>query len=54
MIVTGDRYSTPSRAEGLLDHPAFTAIPAARTSIPDRDWICGLPAIAQVAARLSE
>lgn len=52
LIVTGSRYPTPSRAEAVLDHPAFAAIPAARISVPDRDWICGLPAIAGTAAKL--
>ena len=54
LIVTGSRYPTPSRAESVLDHPAFAAIPAARASVPDRDWICGLPAIAGVAERLAQ
>lgn len=54
LIVTGSRYPTPSRAESVLDHPAFAAIRAARASVPDRDWICGLPAIASVAERLAQ
>ena len=54
LIVTGSRYPTPSRAESVLDHPAFAAIPAARVSVPDRDWICGLPAIVHTAERLAQ
>ena len=54
LIVTGSRYPTPSRAESVLDHPAFAAIPAARVTVPDRDWICGLPAIAATAERLAK
>ncbi|MFV0409259.1 MAG: ABC transporter substrate-binding protein [Paracoccus sp. (in: a-proteobacteria)] len=54
LIVTGTRETTPSRAEALLDHPAFAAIPARQLSVPDRDWICGLPAVAGVAARLAQ
>ncbi|MFD1796557.1 ABC transporter substrate-binding protein [Paracoccus aurantiacus] len=54
LLVTGSRYSTPSRAESVLDHPAFTAIPTTRRTVPDRDWICGLPAIAGTIADLSE
>lgn len=54
LIVTGARYATPSRAEALLDHPALSGIPAERLSIPDRGWICGLPAIADVAERLAQ
>lgn len=54
MLVTGSRYDPPSRAESITDHPAFAAIPATRRTIPDRDWICGLPAIAGAAARLAQ
>ncbi|TKW65555.1 MAG: ABC transporter substrate-binding protein [Paracoccus denitrificans] len=54
MLVTGSRYATPSRAEAVLDHPAFAAIPATRLGAPDRDWICGLPAVAGVAQRLAQ
>ncbi len=54
MIVTGSRYRTPSRAEAVLDHPAFAAIPATRRSVADRDWICGLPAVSGIVARLAE
>ncbi len=53
LIVTGSRYPSPSRAEAVLDHPAFAAIPALRATVPDRDWICGLPAVAGTAARLA-
>lgn len=53
LIVTGTRYPAASRAEEVLDHPAFAAIPAKRTPVPDRDWLCGLPQIAHVAERLS-
>ncbi|NHF74321.1 ABC transporter substrate-binding protein [Paracoccus xiamenensis] len=54
LIVTGSRYPTPSRAESVLDHPALAAIPADRATVPDRDWICGLPAIVGTAERLAQ
>ena len=54
LLVTGSRYDPPSRAESMTDHPAFAAIPAARLGVADRDWICGLPAIAGVAERLAQ
>ncbi len=54
LLVTGDRFDPPSRAESITDHPAFRAIPAARVTVADRDWICGLPAVAGVADRLSK
>lgn len=53
VLVTGSRFEPPSRAESITDHPAFAAIPATRVTVPDRDWICGLPAIASVVARLT-
>lgn len=52
LIVTATRYAHPSRAEEILDHPAMAAIDSARIEVPDRDWICGLPHLAQVAAGL--
>ena len=54
MLVTGSRYAAPSRAEGVLDHPAFAAIPATRRTVADRDWMCGLPAVAATVARLAK
>lgn len=54
MLVTGSRFDPPSRAESIVDHPAFAAIPAARVTVADRDWICGLPAITGVAERLAQ
>ena len=53
LIVTGDRYGGQSQAEAILDHPAFAAVTARRVHIPDRDWICGLPAIAGTVERLT-
>ncbi|AUM74595.1 ABC transporter substrate-binding protein [Paracoccus jeotgali] len=53
VLVTGSRYAPPSRAEAVLDHPAFRAIKAARYAVPDRDWMCGLPAIADTIAQLA-
>ncbi|MFV0291915.1 MAG: ABC transporter substrate-binding protein [Paracoccus sp. (in: a-proteobacteria)] len=54
LVITGSREITPSRAEALLDHPAFSALQADRLAIPDRDWICGLPAITDTVARLMQ
>lgn len=53
LIVTGTRYAHPSRAEEILDHPALRNLTAARRSVPDRDWICGLPQIAATTAGLA-
>ncbi|MFD1882272.1 ABC transporter substrate-binding protein [Paracoccus pacificus] len=53
LIVTGSRYAQPSRAEGVLDHPALAGLTAERRVVPDRDWICGLPHLAEVVAGLA-
>ncbi|MDO5622794.1 MAG: ABC transporter substrate-binding protein [Paracoccus sp. (in: a-proteobacteria)] len=53
LLVTAARYAQPSRAEAVLDHPAIAALTARRMTIADRDWVCGLPHVAEVAARLA-
>lgn len=54
LIVTGTRQDGQSNAQAVLDHPALAAMNASRVQVPDRDWICGLPAIAGAVKRLSE
>ncbi|MDO5604358.1 MAG: hypothetical protein Q4G25_04255 [Paracoccus sp. (in: a-proteobacteria)] len=54
IIVTGSRHPLPSRAEAIADHPAIAALPARRVMVADRDWLCGLPAVAGVAERLAQ
>lgn len=53
-LVTAARYAQPSRAEAVLDHPALAALTAERVTVADRDWVCGLPHVAEVAARLAK
>lgn len=53
LIVTAGRHAQPSRAEAVMDHPAIAALDAERVTVPDRDWICGLPHVAVVAAGLA-
>lgn len=53
LIVEGSRYHQPSRSEEILDHPALSRLSAQHRMVPDRDWICGLPRVAQVAAELA-
>ncbi len=56
LIVTGTRYPGTSRSEAILDHPALQGAIANRpfVTIPDRDWICGTPAILDAVARLAD
>lgn len=54
LIIPGQRYATPSRSEEILAHPALRHLPAKWHPVPDRDWICGLPQAASVAADLAQ
>lgn len=53
LIVRGSRYDIPSRSEEILDHPVLERLSASHATVPDRDWICGLPQVAGVAAELA-
>ncbi|MDO5705978.1 MAG: ABC transporter substrate-binding protein [Paracoccus sp. (in: a-proteobacteria)] len=53
LVITASRYALPSRAEEILHHPALTALSARRVTVPDRNWVCGLPHIADVARELA-
>lgn len=54
LIITGDRYPGQSQSEAILDHPAFRKISATKIKVADRDWICGLPSVTSVIARLTK
>ena len=56
IVVTGTRYPGRSRSEAILDHPALRQAVADRpfVVVPDREWICGTPAILDAVARLAE
>ncbi|MDF3606801.1 ABC transporter substrate-binding protein [Paracoccus sp. DMF-8] len=53
LIIPGQRYATPSRSEEILTHPALRRLQADWHPVPDRDWICGLPQAATLAAELA-
>jgi iron complex transport system substrate-binding protein len=55
LIVTGTRYPGVSRSEAILDHPALAEAIAGRSfvTVPDREWICGTPALLYAVSRLS-
>lgn len=53
LIISGSRYDRSTRSEEILTHPVLAALQTRRTNVPDRDWICGLPHIARLAAELS-
>lgn len=54
LLITGPRYPGASRSEEILAHPALPAMPARRTMVNDRDWICGLPASLDTVAELGQ
>lgn len=56
LIITGTRYPGTSRSEAILDHPALRSAIGSRpfVTVPDRDWICGTPAILDAVARLAD
>lgn len=56
LLVLPESYPGWSRAEELLHHPALAARGGAALVLPDRNWVCGTPALvanldALVAAR---
>ncbi|WP_151718315.1 ABC transporter substrate-binding protein [Gemmobacter serpentinus] len=53
LLIGGDTYPGASRAEEILHHPALSALRAQRVQIADRDWLCGLPHVLDVVARLA-
>lgn len=52
VIISGDRYATPSRSEEILDHPALRPFATAASSGPD--WICGTPVILRAVHAMRE
>ena len=54
LIITASRYAQPSRAEEILTHPVLDQLSADRLTVPDRDWICGLPQLATTIERLMQ
>lgn len=56
LIVEGRRLPGASRAEELLDHPAFAALKAraSKAVLSDADWVCGTPQVLAAVAALRE
>ncbi len=55
VVITGRRFTPPSLAEAVLDHPALTHIHETTASavVSDAYWICGAPFTAEAAASLA-
>lgn len=52
LLVLPEPYPGWSQAEEFLRHPALGAVTGARLVLPDRNWICGTPALVENLARL--
>ena len=52
LVISGDTYPGASRSEEILRHPALVGMVAERLRVEDRDWLCGLPGVLDVAERL--
>ena len=52
LLVLPEPYPGFSRAEEFLRHPALAARDGATVVLPDRNWVCGLPALSDNLDRL--
>lgn len=43
VVIRAARYHGTSRAEEVLDHPAFRALPTDPAAVTGPDWVCGTP-----------
>ena len=51
-VVVGPSGSAPARADDVVHHPALARSGAERVEVDDREWICGLPAVLDLAREL--
>ena len=51
-VVVGPSGSAPARADDGVHHPARARAGAERIEVDDREWICGLPAVLDLAREL--
>jgi iron complex transport system substrate-binding protein len=52
LIVLGQDYAAPARAQEILRHPALAALGADRVAVADNLWVCGGPQVARAVAAL--
>ncbi len=52
LVVTGQDYATPARAQEVLRHPAARAVGGARATVADNLWVCGTPLAARAVETL--
>lgn len=51
-VVVGPSGSAPARADDVVHHPALARSGAERIEVDDCEWICGLPAVLDLAREL--
>lgn len=52
LVVTGQDYATPARAQEVLRHPAARALGGGRAIVADNLWVCGTPLAARAVETL--
>jgi iron complex transport system substrate-binding protein len=52
LLVLGQDYDAPARAQETLRHPATRALAAERAAVADALWVCGTPRVAAAVAAL--
>ncbi|WP_424930979.1 ABC transporter substrate-binding protein [Amaricoccus macauensis] len=54
LLITGQEYSSPARAQEILRHPALGAVTRARESVAGRLWVCATPRAAEAVTQLRQ
>ncbi|WP_299360995.1 ABC transporter substrate-binding protein [uncultured Paracoccus sp.] len=54
LLVTDPPARGSARADDVVRHPALAHARATRVEVPGRDWVCGLPQVLDVVARLRD
>lgn len=52
LLVTGQEYESPARAQEILGHPALRGISKSSASVSGRLWVCATPRAAEAVAQL--
>jgi iron complex transport system substrate-binding protein len=54
LVVTGQDYATPARAQEVLRHPAARAVGGGQAIVADNLWVCGTPLAARAVEALRD
>jgi iron complex transport system permease protein len=52
VVIRAARYGGTSRAEEILDHPAFRALPIDADAVTGPEWVCGTPKLVHAVAAM--